>query len=57
LNRGSGSLQTFDSIVRGGALAPLGMARFADVLSPDNVRDLHAFIVDEAWHAYDQQTR
>lgn len=44
------SLEThraFDSIVRGGALAANGMASFADVLSEDDVKAIHAHLVHE----------
>jgi quinohemoprotein ethanol dehydrogenase len=57
LNRGTGSVETFKSIVLGGALMPLGMARFDDVLSPENTADLHAFLVAQSWHAYEAQQR
>jgi quinohemoprotein ethanol dehydrogenase len=36
-----------DSIVLGGRLASSGMASFADVLSPDDVRAVHAYLVRE----------
>jgi quinohemoprotein ethanol dehydrogenase len=57
LNRGIGSVDTFKAIVLGGALAPLGMARFDDVLSPADADELHTFLVDQAWHAYDEQQK
>jgi quinohemoprotein ethanol dehydrogenase len=37
----------FDAIVRGGALAPAGMASFADVLSEADARALHSYLVRE----------
>jgi quinohemoprotein ethanol dehydrogenase len=52
LSRGTGSVETFKSIVLGGALVALGMARFDDVLSPENAADIHTFLVDQSWHAY-----
>jgi len=57
LNRGTASVDTFKSIVLGGALMPLGMARFDDVLSPDNAADIHAFLVDQSRHAYDEEQK
>jgi quinohemoprotein ethanol dehydrogenase len=41
----------FDSIVLEGALAPLGMGRFDDVLTRADAAAVHAYIVDEAWKA------
>ena len=38
----------FKQIVHGGALAPRGMASFADVLSEGDVEAIHAYIVEEA---------
>jgi quinohemoprotein ethanol dehydrogenase len=35
----------FQDIVHGGRLAPAGMASFADVLSPEDVADIQAFLV------------
>ncbi len=37
----------FDSIVTGGRLAPMGMASFADVLTPADVTAVHAYLVRE----------
>jgi quinohemoprotein ethanol dehydrogenase len=37
----------FDSIVVGGALAAGGMASFADVLAPADVRALQAYFIRE----------
>ncbi len=39
-------LATFDAIVRGGALAPMGMAGFGDVLGEQDAAALKAWIVD-----------
>src|SRR5690606_32163298 len=39
--------EAFESIVHGGMLAANGMASFADVLSKEDVADLHAFILRE----------
>jgi quinohemoprotein ethanol dehydrogenase len=39
----------FNSIVRDGAYAPLGMGRFDDVLSTADVEAIHAYVIDQAW--------
>jgi quinohemoprotein ethanol dehydrogenase len=39
-----------------GALVPLGMGRWDDVLSQADAESIHAYIVDEAWKAYNAQT-
>jgi quinohemoprotein ethanol dehydrogenase len=39
---------SFDSIVLKGAFRTLGMAKFDDVLSPDGVKHIHEYLVDEA---------
>jgi quinohemoprotein ethanol dehydrogenase len=39
----------FPDIVLRGALGPLGMGRFDDVLSPADADAIHAFLVSEAW--------
>jgi quinohemoprotein ethanol dehydrogenase len=41
----------FASIVLEGALMPLGMGRFDDVLSRADAEAIHAYIVDESWQA------
>jgi mono/diheme cytochrome c family protein len=35
---------------------PNGMARWDDVLSRADAESIHAYIVDEAWKAYEEQT-
>jgi len=42
----------FDSIVLDGALSPLGMGRFDDVLRREDVVAIHAYVVDESWKAF-----
>ena len=37
----------FDSIVLGGKLAPAGMASFADIYTPEQVRMIHAYLIRE----------
>ncbi|MEQ9003310.1 MAG: PQQ-dependent dehydrogenase, methanol/ethanol family [Pseudomonadales bacterium] len=44
----AGVHESWDAIVRGGALAGSGMASFADVLSADDARDVHAYVISEA---------
>jgi len=39
--------QLFDSIVLQGAFAPLGMASFADVITPEDAHALHTYLVAE----------
>jgi quinohemoprotein ethanol dehydrogenase len=51
-----GMHQAFYDIVLNGALAPNGMARWDDVLSRTDAESIHAYIVDEAWKAYEEQT-
>ena len=47
--------QAFYDIVLTGALAPLGMGRWDDVLSRADAESIHAYIVDQAWQAYNAQ--
>jgi quinohemoprotein ethanol dehydrogenase len=42
----------FSEIVLNGALAQLGMGKFDDVLSPADAEAIHAYIISEAWQAY-----
>jgi quinohemoprotein ethanol dehydrogenase len=37
----------FESIVLGGALVPRGMPRWDDVLTPDDARAIHAYLIDQ----------
>jgi quinohemoprotein ethanol dehydrogenase len=46
----------FYDIVLNGAYSPKGMGRFDDVLSKKDAQDLHAFLVDQAWDTYLEQT-
>ena len=52
----AGIHQAFYDIVLNGALASNGMARWDDVLSRAEAESIHAYIVDQAWKAYDEQT-
>ena len=47
----------FPDIVLKGALLPVGMARFDDILKPADVDDIHAFVIDQAWAAFDAQSQ
>jgi quinohemoprotein ethanol dehydrogenase len=46
----------FYEIVLNGVYIPRGMGRFDDVLSRGDAQDLHAFLIDQAWTAYAQQS-
>jgi quinohemoprotein ethanol dehydrogenase len=46
---------SFYDIVLNGALAPNGMGRWDDVLSRADAESIHAYIVDQAWKAYNEQ--
>jgi quinohemoprotein ethanol dehydrogenase len=45
----------FDDIVLHGRLAPLGMGRFDDLLSPADVADIHDYLIGEAWKGFEAQ--
>lgn len=45
----------FDKIVLDGVFVPKGMGRFDDVLSPADVAAVHAYVIDQAWQAYDKE--
>jgi quinohemoprotein ethanol dehydrogenase len=49
--------QSFYDIVLDGALAPMGMGRWDDVLSRADAEAIHAYIVDQAWMAFNAQTQ
>jgi quinohemoprotein ethanol dehydrogenase len=55
LRDGIASADVFDAIVRKGALVSRGMARFDDALSAEEVGAIHAYLVDQAWQAYNHQ--
>ncbi|MDE0272600.1 MAG: PQQ-dependent dehydrogenase, methanol/ethanol family [Gammaproteobacteria bacterium] len=44
--------EIFDQIVLEGVLEPLGMARFDDVLTPAQTKQIHAYIIDRAQQDY-----
>jgi quinohemoprotein ethanol dehydrogenase len=37
----------FEAIVLGGALVPNGMPRWDDLLGPEQVKAIHAYLIDE----------
>jgi quinohemoprotein ethanol dehydrogenase len=45
----------FKEIVLHGALAPAGMERFDDILSDQDVDNIHAYLIDQSWEAYRSQ--
>jgi quinohemoprotein ethanol dehydrogenase len=45
-------LAQFEDIVLRGALTPLGMGRFDDVLSEADAAAIHAYLISEARSAY-----
>ena len=45
----------FKSIVLTGALAPAGMESFDDMLTEEDVEDIHAYLIDQSWVAYKAQ--
>ncbi len=45
----------FKDIVLKGVLAPSGMERFDDILSEQDVDNIHAYLIDQAWMAYRAQ--
>jgi quinohemoprotein ethanol dehydrogenase len=45
----------FELIVRGGAFAPKGMGHFDDVLSPQDVAAIHAYLIDQSWKLVDEK--
>ena len=56
LRRVSGAtLGDFDRIVLDGALRPLGMARWDDVLDRHQADAIQAYLIDAAWQAYDAE--
>ena len=46
----------FTDIVLGGALADKGMGSFASVLDETQVEDLHAYLIESAWKAWEKET-
>lgn len=48
--------QLFYDIVLNGILQPLGMGRFDDVLTGEDAKSLHAYIVRAAWQGFSNQS-
>jgi quinohemoprotein ethanol dehydrogenase len=46
----------FKEIVLKGALSPMGMASFADILSEKDADAIHAYLIDQERQGYDKQT-
>jgi quinohemoprotein ethanol dehydrogenase len=45
----------FKDILLHGAVAPTGMESFADLLSEQDVDNVHAYLIDQSWQAYRAQ--
>ena len=45
----------FDAIVLHGVLAPEGMGRFDNVLTADDAKAIHAYLIEQAWEGYRAQ--
>ena len=45
----------FKDIVLHGLLAPAGMERFDDLISEKDVENIHAYLIDQAWVAYNAE--
>ena len=45
----------FKDIVLHGLLAPAGMERFDNLLSESDVENIHAYLIDQSWLAYNAQ--
>jgi quinohemoprotein ethanol dehydrogenase len=52
---GPGLHAIFRDILLKGAVAPTGMESFADLLSEQDVDDVHAYLIDQAWSGYRAQ--
>jgi quinohemoprotein ethanol dehydrogenase len=51
-NLSPGLHASFKDIVLRGAVAPTGMEAFDDVLMEQDVENIHAYLIDQAWKAY-----
>jgi quinohemoprotein ethanol dehydrogenase len=52
---GDGLHAQFKDIVLHGLLASAGMERFDDLLSEQDVDNIHAYLIDQSWIAYREQ--
>ena len=50
-----GIYAAFENIVRGGAFKDLGMPVFDDIITADDIPAIKAYIINEAWRAYDSK--
>jgi len=46
--------EAFNQIVLGGMLAERGMGSFADLLTEEQVEDLHAYLIEASWQHYER---
>ncbi len=53
----AGLHSAFDDIVLRGALSAAGMERFDDILSIEAVHDIHAYLIEQSWLAYEAQQK
>jgi len=49
-------VQGFDKIVLGSLYAPMGMGSFADVLTPEDAKAIHAYVSREQLTLYQQES-
>jgi quinohemoprotein ethanol dehydrogenase len=54
-NLNDGMHAAFKDILLKGALAPAGMERFDDLLSEEDLDNIHAYLIDQSWIAYRAQ--
>jgi mono/diheme cytochrome c family protein len=45
----------FKDIVLRGVLGPAGMERFDDLLSDQDADNIHAYLIDQSWAAFNAQ--
>jgi quinohemoprotein ethanol dehydrogenase len=45
----------FKDILLGGAFAPRGMESFDDILSEKDIKNIHAYLINQSWQAYRQR--
>ena len=49
------NIDSLKAVLLKGALQPLGMPRFSDVLSAADVGALQSYLIDQSWEAYKAQ--
>ena len=47
--------QDFENIVLGGQRVPLGMPKWDDLISKEDAKALHAYIISLSWQAYNAE--